>query len=63
MPKLYLVHFLGMQSLPRLQEGAVGMVINFLARQRQLCYVTLPASDNTIPAPTTDVNVTRCRGC
>ena len=33
MPKLYLVHFLRMQSWPRLQEGAVGVVINFVVRQ------------------------------
>jgi len=34
MAKLYLVHFLGMQSRPWLQDGVVGVVINFLARQR-----------------------------
>jgi len=31
MAKLYLVHFLGMQSRPWLQDRVVGVVINFLA--------------------------------
>jgi len=54
--KLYLVHFLRMQSQPRLQEGVVGVVINFLVRQRG-SYITwpcLPACGNTIPATTVD---------
>jgi len=32
MAKLYLVHFLGMQSVPRLQEVVVDVVINFVGR-------------------------------
>jgi len=50
-----------MQSQPRLQEVAVFVVINFLARQRG-SYVTrpcLPAIGKTIPAPTTAVSLTR----
>jgi len=39
MAELYLVIFLRMQSQPRLQEVAVVVVINFLARQRG-SYVT-----------------------
>jgi len=41
MAQCYLVHSLGMQSQPRLQEEAFGMVINFLARPRG-SYVTWP---------------------
>ena len=61
MAKLYWVIFLRMQSQPRLQEVAVFVVINFLARQRG-SYVTrpcLPAIGKTIPAPTTAVSLTR----
>jgi len=58
--KLYLVHFLGMQSRHWLQEGVVCVVINCLVRQRGSCvtWPCLPACGNTIPAPATDVNLT-----
>jgi len=52
-----------MQSRPPLQERAVDVVINFLARQRGSCVMWpyLPACGNTVRAPTTDVNLPRCR--
>ena len=50
-----------MQSQRRLQEGAVGVVINFLARQKGRYVTWLPACGNTMPAPATDVNLVRCR--
>jgi len=37
--KLYLVQFVGMQLQPRLQQAAVDVMINFLAKQRG-SYVT-----------------------
>ena len=60
--KLYLVHFLGMQSRHWLQEGVVCVVINCLVRQRGSCvtWSCLPARGNTIPAPATRVSLTRC---
>jgi len=52
-----------MQSRPPLQERAVDVVINFLARQRVSCVMWpyLPACGYTVRAPTTDVNLPRCR--
>jgi len=50
-----------MQLQPRLQQRAVGVVIYFLARQGQLCNMTLPACGNTALAPATDVNLTMLR--
>ena len=43
--KLYLVYFVGMQSQPQMQEGQVGVVTDFLARQMD-SYI-MPACDTS----------------